>query len=44
MAVWIHSEWISPGTDGGSAVKKTKTQRRFTRVEKTFLEERLENK
>ena len=31
------------GTDGGSAVKKTKTQRRFTRVEK-FLEERLENK
>ena len=32
------------GTDGGSAVKKTKTQRRFTRVEKTILEERLKNK
>ena len=28
------------GTDGASAVKKTKTQHRFTRVEKTFLEER----
>ena len=32
------------GTDGGGAVKKTKTQRRFTRVEKTLLEERLKNK
>ncbi len=26
------------------AVKKTKTQHRFTHVEKTFLEERLKNK
>ncbi len=32
------------GTDGVGAVKKTKTQRRFTRVEKTLLEERLKNK
>ena len=32
------------GTDGDSVVKKTKTQRRFTRVEKTLLEERLKNK
>ncbi len=32
------------GADGGRAVKKTKTQRRFTRVEKTVLEERLKNR
>jgi hypothetical protein len=32
------------GADGGCAVKKTKTQRRFTRVEKTVLEERLKNR
>jgi hypothetical protein len=31
-------------TDGDSVVKKTKTQHRFTRVEKTILEERLKNK
>ena len=31
------------GTDGGSAVKKTKTQRRFTRVEKAILEDRYKN-
>ncbi len=29
---------------GYFTVKKTKTQRRFTRVEKTFLEERFKNK
>jgi hypothetical protein len=32
------------GADGGRAVKKTKTQRRFTRVEKSILEDRLQNK
>ncbi len=32
------------GTDGDSVVKKTKTQHRFTLVEKTLLEERLKNK
>jgi hypothetical protein len=31
-------------TDAGSVVKKTKTQRCFTRVEKKILEERLKNK
>jgi hypothetical protein len=31
-------------TDVDSVVKKTKTQLRFTRVEKTILEERLKNK
>ncbi len=31
-------------TDGDSVVKKTKIQRRFTRVEKTILEEWLKNK
>jgi hypothetical protein len=31
-------------TDGDSVVKKTKTQRRFTRIEKTILEERFKNK
>ncbi len=40
----VEPEVSNSGTDGGSAVKKTKTQRRFTRVEKTILEERLENK
>ena len=32
------------GTDAGSPVKKTKTQRRFTLVEKSILEDRLQNK
>ena len=32
------------GTDSGSTVKKTKTQHRFTRIEKSFLEHRLKDK
>ena len=31
------------GTDGDSVVKNPKTQRRFTRVEKTILEERYKH-
>jgi hypothetical protein len=44
MVVGDGSSGVDLRESGYFVVKNTKTQRRFTLVEKTFLEERLKNK